>query len=586
MAIVTGAVLVLGTWSVCVAALALVGLPLSALSHDRPLSWRDVRRGLWWGLTVTTIVVMLLSTHVALGSGVVLLVLGGVLIVAALVTSVLIRRRGWTGRWHRSPSLGWVLALALAPIGYLAVAALGPVTNFDSGLYHLSAIAHAAEFPAIPGLANLYSPLGYANAGFPLAAAFGSSPWEAEGYRLLNGLMIVLVLADLVIRWAQPRRDAGAYGLLLGAVVLLIPMVALSDYWVTSPSQDSAVFAVTVAVSAMLMTGVTRRGEGTWQPELAASAAIGLLLVLLRPTMGAFLLGVLLVTAIIGWHRRGTRTEWGRYALLVGTTGGAAAAAQVVRDYALSGWLLYPLSLVSFDVPWLASDPVNLRAATLGYHRDPTDLWRAAQGYDWVGAWVGRLPAQWEFWLVLVLALAVVAGILMVRLASGRVRVRGLMLAMTPSVITTIVWWLATPPSFRFAWGPVFTLFTIPLGWLLWRALDMRQARRPRWNVTAWVAAAAVPVLAVTVYSGFARLDVGTINSPRTWTAGISLTYAVAPVPKPQTDPVELQRGLVVQVPEDGAMCWDAFPLCTPETDGRVGYLDPVQGLTGGLSIG
>jgi len=46
-----------------------------------------------------------------------------------------------------------------------------------------------------------------------------------------------------------------------------------------------------------------------------------------------------------------------------------------------------------------------------------------------------------------------------------------------------------------------------------------------------------------------------------------------------------LSRGLVVQVPADTDMCWGAFPLCTPEPDGRVGYLIPTEGLVGGLSL-
>jgi len=583
MLVVTGTALVLGTWIACILGIVLLGLPLSILSHDRPASWSDVRRGLWWGLTILAITVMLLANVVPLRSPTALVAMAGLVIAGGTASVVLIRHRGWVSGWCWSSSLAWVLVLAVVPTVYLAVAVLGPVTNFDSGLYHLNAIAHAAEFPAIPGLANLYAPLGYANAGFPLSAALESSPWAAEGYRLLNGLVIVMVLVDLVIRWAQPRRDAGAYGLLVGAVVLLVPMVALSDYWVTSPSQDSAVFSVTVALSAMLMTGVTRRQ--IWLPELAGAAAAGVLLVLLRPTMGAFLLGILIVTAIVGWRRRQSKAPWGRYVLLASVTGVSAAVAQTSRDYVLSGWLLYPLSIGHFDVPWLASDPVDLRTATLGYHRDPTRLWEAAEGYGWVGAWIGRLPAQWEFWLVLLLAVTTLAAVLVLRRSPATMRARGLMLAMAPSLFMTIVWWLATPPSFRFAWGPVFTLFTIPLGWLLWRALGKRRGQGRSIWVDQVLVAAAVPVVAVTVYSAVARLDVAAITNPRSWNAGVSLSYAVAPVHEPETDAVDLTRGLTVQVPRNGGLCWGTFPLCTPEPNGRVGYLVPNEGVVGGLAV-
>ena len=38
----------------------------------------------------------------------------------------------------------------------------------------------------------------------------------------------------------------------------------------------------------------------------------------------------------------------------------------------------------------------------------------------------------------------------------------------------------------------------------------------------------------------------------REWNVGVTLTYAVAPAPVPETDRLELDRGLVVQVPGDG----------------------------------
>jgi hypothetical protein len=582
MLILTGAVLVLLTWMAGIAGLALVGIPLSVLTHDRAVSWSDVRRGLWWGLLIVTIVVMALANFMALSDRLALLAIVALALVGALLGALLLRRRGWSRSWRWSSSLAWILTVTVVPAVYLAVSALGPITNFDSGLYHLSAVAHAAGFPAIPGLANLYAPLGYANAGFPLAAVFESTPWASEGFRLLNGFIVAMVLVDLVIRWSRPRRDAGTYGLLVGTVVLLVPMVALSDYWVTSPSQDSAVFAVTVATSAMVMSAVS--GQRQWLPEIAGAAAGAVVLVLLRPTMGAFLSAVLLVAAIVGIRRKAVWHAWRRWLLAGGIVGGAAAVVQIARDYVLSGWLLYPLSVFPFDVPWLAQDPVGLRAATLGYHRDPENLWQSVEGFGWVSAWISRLPQQWEFWLVVIFVLAAVTVVLFAQHRGVSVRARGMLLAMLPSTVMTTVWWLATPPSFRFAWGPVFTLLTIPVGWLLWRLTSHQKSHSATIRVSWILGAAALPILSVTAFSAVARLDTGAISNERVWEVGVQIPYAVAAVKQPETDSIELARGLVVQVPRDEGLCWGVAPLCTPEPDGRVGYLAPGEGLTGGLS--
>lgn len=582
MLVLTGALLVVLTWGLLIVALALVGAPLAALCHRRPVSWSDLRRGLWWGLTLFALLAMLMSTMGPLDAATVPVALLSLVLLGAAATVLLIRRRGW----HRG--LSWtgattaVLVMVIGVVGYLAVAALGPVTNFDSGLYHLTAISAAREFGAIPGLANLHAPLGYANASFPMAAALGSGPWGSEGFRLLNGLVIAVVMVDLLLRWMQPRRSTGAYGLLVGSVVLGVPMVALSDYWVTSPSQDSAVFAVTVAASALVMDAVAH--QRARNANLATALAAAVLVVLLRPTMGAYLLGVVVVAIIlIGRDREPIRT-WGLPALLVAVLTVLAAAAQVMRDFLLSGWLMFPLSVLPFDVEWRSLDPVGLRTATLGYHRDPTDLWNAAEGWSWVGPWLGRLPSQWETWLLLALVLGTAAALIIALRSGAAIRWRGMLLAALPSVLMVTIWWVATPPSFRFAWGPVFTALTIPLGWLLWRSTQA--GRNPIGGRASALLAgtAAVIVLIVVAFSASVRLDVDSMVREETWTLGVSIPYALSPVTEAPVRDVELARGLVVDVPLEGFACWDSSPLCTPEPDGSVGFQDPAAGLAGGLS--
>lgn len=583
MAGVTGAVLVMGTWAVLVVMLAAVGMPLAALTHRGRLSWADVRRALWWGLLVFAIVSMLLANEVALASEEVLVIALVGTLVGAIATAILIRRRGWINRFQMDPGALVVAVTALIVACYLAVASLGPVTNFDSGLYHLSAIAHAMNYPTIPGLANLYAPLGYANASFPMAAALGSSPWGEDSFRLLNGLVIVLVLLDLTIRWFSRDRGAGAYGLLVGSVALSIPTVALADYWVTSPSQDSAVFAVTVAASAMVMGAVA--AQRNRPQEVSAAVAAALILVLLRPTMGTYLLAVMIVAVVLLIKSPSPRRAWVPGVVVVAIAAGASAVAQILRDVLLSGWILYPLSVLPVDVTWRAADPVGLRTATLGYHRDPTDLWSAATGWQWIGPWMAAVGRQWETWALLVMLTAVTIVALVGHKRRWSIRWRGLLLAVFPSLITTVLWWIATPPSFRFIWGPLFTLATIPLGWLIWRSTRTRPRTAPAMWVRAVPAACAAVVIVVVGYSAVARLDVTSPRQEAVWTWGPEFIYAVVPVPVPAADEVELERGLLVQVPKGGQLCWGLAPACTPEPDPRAGLLEPAQGIAGGLSI-
>lgn len=545
--------MVLVTWSVALVIVVALGLLPVAAGSSGPLGWRALVRTSWWGLTVLAVVVTAASLlgplrSPAMGVGLVVLA-GGLGAVGGRAAS----RRGWRLAWQWSRSSALVVgALALAVL-YLALAATGPVTNYDSGLYHLGAIRYASEHAAIPGIANLYGPLAYATAQFPLAAVLGNGPLQDGGFRALNGFVLVLAVVDLAVRVTRRRRGPGSYVLATGMVVVLVPMTALADYWVTSPTQDSAVFALTVVATAALADAVSRR---RWVPDAGVAGAVSVMLVLIRPTMAVFALAMWAVLAVIA-VRRGGGSRLGRSAVAVVTLAVAGGVATAARDRVLSGWLQYPLSLMSFDVPWQAADPTPLREATLGFARDPADPWGAVDGFAWVGAWVGRLTGQWEAYLLGLLVLAAVA-CLVVAAAVADLRWRALALALIPSATATAVWWLASPPAFRFAWGPLFTLATIPIGWSLWRI--GRTGRGWAWRLVA--VGAVIPLVAVVAYSTVARVDWA---APRVEVAWGPIPFTLASVPSAPTEDRVLDSGVAVTVPVESDQCWTVYPLCTPD---------------------
>ena len=605
MLVATGTALVLLTWAVCAVALVSAGLvpalaagPATGSAGGVPV----LRRAMWWGLLLVALFAYLanlawpLAGHQTALAGVLALALLGVpgwlwwrhgrakARARQAPRSVVAAFEPGRGRLRRTGSVLLWAALGAAVV-YLAVAALGPVTNYDSGLYHLGAIRYAADFPTIPGLANLYFALAYGNAEFPLAALLGNGPWGVEGYRLLNGLVVALAVLDLAMRWpggprlrvgsivigrgsAVRRTTPGFYVLLVGLLAALVPLVALSDYWVTSPTQDSFVFVITVVATAYLADATA--GGRRWLADGATALALGILLVLLRPTMVAFAGTALIVVLALAWRRRAAlsahRPGW--VLLTVATAGVVAASAAAARDYLLSGWLQFPLSVHAFDVPWLADDPAGSRLATLGYHRNPADMWGSVEGWAWLGPWLTNRLTQWEtYQLAGLVVVAFVLAHLADRATRPHARWRAMLLAMAPSLVATLVWFVATPPSYRFAWGQLFTLGTIPIGWALWLLSTRTHGGRispPTWRALTAVAVA-VPVLLVTAYSAVARLDLDAIATEREWTLGISIPYAVAPVVDVPVVEVQTTGGLTLLQPTQSDQCWWNYPLCTPQ---------------------
>lgn len=562
MLIASGTLLVLLTW--CFAGIVIIGLGsvpamlLSMRSVTPVQGFYFVRTAMWWGLPIAAGTVMLLNQFWSLHSLPAGLFFLGFFLLSVAISAPLIFRLKL--KWKRPGFSRSAMALWVALLGavlFLAIAALGPVTNYDSGLYHLGAVRYASDYPAIPGISNLYFALGYGNAEFPLAAFFGNGPWQLDGFRLLNGFVIVLAVADLWLR-GRRRPTLGFLVLLSGIVVALVPMIALSDYWVTSPTQDSFIFIVTVVTSSYIVDGVTLRN---WVTPMATALMLAVALILLRPTMIVFAGGIVVVALVMARKRlrqteRGTVAVAASLVLLVGLGAGLVSA---IRDYTLSGWLQYPLSVFSFDVPWRAEDPSMFRDATLGYHRDPARMWDSVHGWGWVKPWLASRLTQWETyeWVALLCAVLVVsAGVVLSR---GVMRWRAAALSTLPSFLALIFWWLATPPSYRFAWGLMFTVLTIPLGFAL-HALLIRGGRPQE----VLFLLCALLILAVTGFTAVARFDWQSVTRESSWNLGVSIPYAVTPVIEVPVQQQRMATGLNLLIPTQSDQCWMNYPLCTP----------------------
>jgi len=573
MLILTGALLVVLSWSVLTCCFILLGIIPARLSGVTQWSQEATRRALWFGVLITTIFVYLMNLNAGLHSAQALAVF--VILVAIIGAAGLTFVKPRFSRESKvAHPLQWVLmGTLLLAVAYLAVAALGPVTNYDSGLYHLGAIHYASEFPTVPGLANLYFAFGYSNAAFPLAAFLGNGPWGEDGFRLLNGLFVVLAIVDLLLRLRQRKLTAGTYVLLVGLVIALIPLIALSDYWVTSPSQDSTVMIVTIVAVAYLTDAVA--GRKNWVSNGVVALALSIMLILLRPTMVTFGLTLLAVLVAVWSRRRHESNSAGvkRAGVLIAALAIVAGFAAVLRDYVLSGWLQYPLSVHAFSVPWLAADPTPARLATLGYHRDPSDLWNAAIGWQWIGSWVGRLPNQWEtFEFALLVFVSLVMLFAAQKFAKQPMRWRSLVVVLAPSVIAVVTWFVASPPSFRFVWGPLFMVPGSVIGWVIWRIMEGRDSAQPTrasWlSARAIIVAASAPILLVIAFSAIARLNVDSMRVEHQWHLGISIPYVSAEIRVAPTKPRELSSGLTVQIPTESDQCWNTYPLCTPDPAG------------------
>lgn len=580
------AIAVLATWAVVTGWVLLLGSAAGALARPRVGSLGALRVALWFGFAVLVLLALIPNFFLPLVGGGELVILG-IATVLAVVAWLVIRRRtragararGWVrpGWWTAVPIAGLVLMLLL-----LAHHFAGPLTNYDSGLYHLNAIQFAAEYPTIPGLANLQDRLGTNVSSFNLGALLANTPWGLDAVRLLVGLFVFLLSTDLTLRLMDGRRRTlrlpGTYVLVL-AVLLSVPfLLANPGYWVTSPTADTVAFVMTVVAGAYLADAVASR-DTTWAAVALVTASLA---ASIRTQLWVFAFLVAAALLVLWWTdpgRRGRVRRRPRVLTLAGVLVSAVVlVTMMVRDVILSGWLLFPAGYLPLPVAWRVPDTTAVRDWLLSWARDPgASPEQALNGWYWLWPWVGRTLDDWAVRGALGLAALAVVALLALRRTSPpeapRTRVAGWgwLLAVAPALGTLAIWfWTAPDP--RFAWGALVLAGAVPAAFALRLvavsipAVPALRAPVPLALAAGFMAAAVLPpaVAGLTQVRGF----VAEGYEYRTYAFGpVSVVASVNPVPVPAVEEFVLPSGQVVLVTVGGDQCWGTFPLCRPYAD-------------------
>ena len=484
------AALISATWLLVIALALAAGLPIAnSLRGKGPTA---LRLALWVGLATLTVMTVFASVIGPMRAAVVGPLFVIIPTVAASLTLVRVGTVWLRSGWHRANYWLHVVLLPSALIVLAIGATLAPM-HYDFSLYHFSGLSWATQHGTPVGLANLIDYLGYSNSATPWSAVLMNGPTGDEGYRTFAGLWAVGVVVDALLRLSSvgSSKHPGTYIALVNIVVLMAPLLIFADIYVATPTSDTAVFALLLVSAAALADGVVRPRN---QSHAVVLTLIPLLIAAsMRPQILLVAAVSGLVLLVVSFRDRHSQAARGLF-LSVATVSGLGlllGLASLMRDYRLSGWAVYPLSIFAFNVPWRAEDPTALRAITIGIARDPGPGYQSsAKGYEWLLPWVGRQLERWEVFAFLALA-AIAGGLAIMALRRGAgLRLRSLVMVALPFVTFIVVWVLILPPTWRHSWGAVFGLGSILLGWFAWRL---------RIPLQAWAAGASILVFAVAV---------------------------------------------------------------------------------------
>jgi hypothetical protein len=447
----------------------------------------------------------------------------------------------------RAPALGLGLLLLLVLLVLLVLLerTAGPVTNYDSGLYHAQAVRWIEEHGAAPGLGNLHGRLAFSAAWFVLTALFGLAFLGLGSFHAVTGLVTALFALHVLGELRRPAAAPAGAGL---GLLLLVVVLPLFGGWLSSPTPDVPVALLTWLALLLFVAAVEERGLDRVDGRTLAIALLAAYAVALKPSAAPV---GLLPAALAARHLAARR--W-RPALVLAGLAAAVLLPAVVRSVVASGYLVYPFERLGvLPVDWrvsaeAAADDLRWLASWARLPRRPPDEVLTAPLGAWVPAWYGRLGAIERVALVVVAAggpAAAAAALWRRREPAGPTGAIAV-----PFVATlggTLLWFL-TVPDRRFGWGVLLGAAGLLVAWPLRRPLA-RTGPGLRLGALGIVLA----IQAASLYAPAAGLPAAL--------AGRLAWPADYPVP----EVVENARGAVAAwAPRRGNQCWyRPFP-CTP----------------------
>lgn len=440
---------------------------------------------------------------------------------------------------------------------YLTRFAITGIMPYDDGLYHIQDMRWAQTSAIVPGLGNLHGRLAFNNSlslfWAMLASASPVLPRvQAVGY----GMLLCVMLGQLVVNgwnfFHHKQRDilAGISALL----IVPITLIAIQSRSMIGLKNDLVIFFFGVLLSVELLR-LLLASQFSW-PRISFAlfymtllAAIG---VSIKLSFAAFA-GLILLVALGFIGSRYRKYGW-QSVLLVFVIGLSITSIWLLRGVILSGYPLYPQTLLSVPVDWRMpiADVINENRWIMSWARMPYQEPDVVLGnWNWLHPWLQFVFTQ-RLYFTLPLVF-ITCGVLLWLIRRDK---KNLL-----TVIKQPLFWWFLP----FIGGMLFWFFTAPdlrFGWhLFWPAsvgLVITALDKERWwrlgRIVLGVVLLGTFVFYMVQFSRDARVDAWSTQPPPTFITN---------------------SGLKLYLPIIKDQCFDLPLPCTPYPDPLLELRDP-----------
>lgn len=317
------------------------------------VTFDDVFTDFWMGFAAVILFLILWNFVYAVdGRALVIVLLAGVaglLSARASLSALLAELRPVLPRW--------LIVVAVLVVLWVANLSSGGMTNWDTALYHMQSVKWAKEHPVVPGLANLYGSLGFNNSSFLYDAMLDAGPWSGRAWHVANGLLVCMVAVQCMASGARFLTDRGArratdlFAFLFMASTLNLAMDDRSASFMTDIPRAAVRLVLSVLWYRSLLS--ERRDERSEAYDVVCIVTLAAVSVAIKmnSAVGSALI-VLIATALWVFRTRPRGVLLRRTTLCCVGAGLAFGSAWTARGVVLSGYALFPSTVLAAPVDW------------------------------------------------------------------------------------------------------------------------------------------------------------------------------------------------------------------------------------------
>lgn len=474
----------------------------------------------------------------------------------------------------RQRKLFWLAALLV--VTWFASNSILPISDSDSGLYHLPSIRWAMAYPIVPGLGNLHGRLAFNQSYFLYVAllevGFGlRKAFHFAGELLLAILSLQALLSTFKVsetfKLIQPQHLF---------IALFLPVVLAQKYCQSSPTSDTAIFVLGIVLSMQYLPFFLESKQSSQTEDfnltfITTLAAIGTTVKISFVFLGGL---IFLITLILWWQHAKDHNFRAKGKILCWNLGLGIVILLpwIIRGVILSGYIAYPSTVGAWPVDWRIPQESAINEANWIYSwaRQPGLPWEVVlKDWNWLKPWIIRTIKTPHAILEMIFPLGIACLAFFSSLKTQKSRawqlkcVQGLFLL--PSLVA-IFFWFILAPDVRFA-GSCFWLLAI--GSVLLVTTNFQQTQvsfklsQKQRIMGIWVAILfffALIIHKINLYG-----DTLAFSSPLNVETKAFITHS----------------GLTTNVPTKDDCCWDAPLPCTPYPNAKLRLRKP-----GDLSAG